>query len=201
MNLIIIAGLPATGKSTLARRLADAFSLPILEKDDIKEEMFDTLGYTDTTAKRQLDIAGNAILLRCAESVLKSGNSLIIVNNFDSNMSDRVQAMLDRCGCRSLTVFLNGDPDVLWARYVERDARNARHLGHTFIDRYPPREGDPVGRSMTREYFADRFEKHGMADFKLRGERIDLDATHPETIDTAALIARVGDFLKGEKEA
>ena len=196
MDLIIIAGMPATGKSTVSRKLSKAFGLPILEKDDIKEEMFDTVGYRDLKEKRALDIAANAILLRCSEAILSKGNSLIIVNNFDSNMSGRVQDMIDRCQCKCVTVFLNGDPDVLYQRYVARDAKKVRHLGHTFIDRYPPLKGDEIGRSMTREYFADRFEKHGMADFKLRSKRIDLDATYPERIDVEKLISDIREALK-----
>ena len=77
MNLIIIAGMPATGKSTLARSLSEAFSFPILEKDDIKEEMFDTVGYRDLAEKRALDVAANAILLRCSEAVLSKGQHCV----------------------------------------------------------------------------------------------------------------------------
>lgn len=190
-NLIIIAGMPATGKTTLARKITRRMPLPILEKDEIKEAMFDTLGYADLTAKRQLDKAAAAILLRCAQSLLKNGTSLIIVNNFDADMKDDVQAMIDDCHCRVVTVFLGGDADVLYKRYVERDKKKVRHLGHTFIDRYPPQEGDAVGLSMTREYFANRFEGHGMADFKIGGARFDVDATDPDAIDVDALVENI----------
>lgn len=196
MNLIIIAGLPATGKSTLAGKLSAAFGYPVLEKDDLKEELFDTLGYADLVAKRKLDLAANAVLLRAVEALLSRDTSLIVVNNFDSNMSERVQQMIDRCGARTVTVFLNGDPDVLYERYVARDKRAVRHQGHTFIDRYPPLPGDDTTRSMTREYFADRFEKNGMADFRLSGARIDVDATDPEKTDVEKLIADIRGFLE-----
>ena len=196
MDLIIIAGLPATGKSTLARDLSSLLGYPILEKDEIKEALFDTLGYADLVEKRRLDIVANAVLLKSAESLLKSGTSLIAVNNFDSNMSESVQAMIDRCGANAVMVFLGGDPDVLYERYVARDKRGVRHQGHTFIDRYPPKEGDDTTRSMTREYFADRFEKNGMADFRLSGARIDVDATDPEKTDVEKLIAEIRGFLK-----
>ena len=195
MNLIIIAGMPATGKSTIAKKIAKELSLPILEKDDIKEELFDTVGYKDLTEKRMLDKAATAVLLRCTEEVLKSGQSLIIVNNFESNMRDKVQAMIDRCNCSSVMVFLGGDPEVLYARYVERDKKRMRHQGHTFIDRYPPLPEDDVDRSMTREYFRDRFENSGMADFKLDGARIDVDATYPERTDVAALVEMIKNAL------
>ena len=191
MKLIIISGMPAAGKSTVARRISAALGFPVLEKDEIKEALFDTIGYRDLTEKRRLDVAATDVLLRCAQSVLTSGSPLIMVNNFRSDMRQTVQDLVDRCGCSCVTVFLNGDPEVLYARYVERDRKRSRHLGHTFIDRYPPEPGDRLDRSMTREYFADVFEKQGMADFRISGPRIDVEATYPETIDVDALIAQI----------
>lgn len=192
MKLIIIAGMPATGKSTLAKKISEKLQIPILEKDEIKEEMFDTLGYANLTEKRKLDIAANAILLRCTASLLKGGQSLIIVNNFDSDMSGNVQKIIDEAGCSCVTVFLNGSSDVLYRRYVERDKKHLRHQGHTFIDRYPPHPEDNVDLCMTKEYFKDRFEKSGMADFSIKGDRIDVDATYPEKINVNELIERIG---------
>ena len=45
-NIIIIAGMPASGKSTAAARVSQALGYPVLEKDAIKEELFDTIGFT-----------------------------------------------------------------------------------------------------------------------------------------------------------
>lgn len=200
-NLILIAGMPATGKSTIAGKIAAEFGYPVLEKDDIKEALFDTVGYADLAAKRALDAGAGAVLLRCAESLLSRGISLVAVNNFDADQAPAVEAMIARARCTVVTVFLTGDPEVLYARYVARDKAHSRHQGHTFIDRYPPQPGDDVNRSMTREYFRDRFEKHGMADFGIGGARIEVDATDPADIDVPALLAKLHAALdrKGEK--
>ena len=200
-HLILIAGMPATGKSTLAGKIGAALGLPVLEKDEIKEGLFDTIGYADLAAKRQLDVAAAAVLLRMARAVLQSGSSVILVNNFDADMAGDVQKLIDECKCRAVTVFLGGDSDVLYARYVERDKKRLRHQGHTFIDRYPPKEGDITDLSMTREYFTNRFERYGMADFSIKGARFDLDATHPETIDVPALLSELQRVLREGREA
>jgi predicted kinase len=196
MNLIIIAGLPATGKSTLAKKLSEHFQYPIMEKDEIKELLFDTVGYANLAAKRALDRGATDTLLYSAEILLKSGSSLILVNNFESSMSERVNRMIASCNANTVTVFLTGNADVLHARYVERDKNKKRHQGHTFIDRYPPLPGDNTELPMTREYFAERFEREGMSEFKIIGERIEIDATEPSTICVAEVIRKIENTLK-----
>ena len=42
--LVVVSGLPVSGKSTVAAILNDALSLPLLDKDSILEALFDTLG-------------------------------------------------------------------------------------------------------------------------------------------------------------
>lgn len=191
MKTIIIAGMPASGKTTAAKSLSEAFGFPILEKDAIKEELFDVIGFWEYAQKRLMDVAATAVLLRCADSLLGSGSSLILVNNFRDTVQPQVQEMLNRRGCQCVTVFFSGDADVFYKRYVERDLRHERHLGHVLQDRYPPLPGDPLEYTMSREEFAEKFEKLGMADFRIDGPRIEVDATYPERIDMDKLISEI----------
>ena len=191
MKLIIIAGMPASGKSTLARKVGKAFGFPVLEKDEIKEELFDTIGFTCYAEKRRHDTAANAVLMRCTEALLKSGTSAIVVNNFRSDMQKPLQELLDRYDCSVVTLFLDGDHDVFYRRYVERDNKHLRHLGHVLQEHYPPREGDSLDYEMTREEFAEKFEKLGMAELELRGKRILIDATWPEKMDVEQVIREI----------
>ncbi len=200
MDLIIIAGMPAAGKSTLAKKIAKAFGYPILEKDDIKEELFDQIGYADRAEKRKLDAAATASVLRCTDSILKSGHSLVLVNNFPARMSEEMEKRVKDWGCRCVTVFLGGDSDVFYTRYVERDANHARHIGHSFIKRYPPHPEDDLSVKMTRQDFYEVFETQGMAEFRMGGPWIEVDATHPETVDVEALICRIRKALEEENK-
>lgn len=43
-TLIIVTGFPATGKTTLAKKLSEHFSLPLVYVDELKEMMFDRIG-------------------------------------------------------------------------------------------------------------------------------------------------------------
>lgn len=196
MNIIIVAGMPASGKSTFVNMLSKALGYPVLEKDAIKEELFDTIGFQNYAQKRLLDVAATSVLLRCTDALLSGGQSLIVVNNFRSDVAPRVEGLLQKHNCGCIFVFFGGDGDVFYERYVQRDLHPTRHLGHVLQDRYPPAPGDPLVYSMTREEFARKFESLGMNEFQIgMGKRIDVDATYPEKIDTEALIEQIRSLL------
>lgn len=188
MDLILIVGMPASGKSTFARSCGAHFGYPVLEKDEFKEVLFDTIGFTNYGQKRIMDFAATRVMLHAADTLLAAGNSCILINNFRDDNKEEVCALIEKYGCACVTVFFGGDCDVFYRRYVERDNAHARHLGHILQDRYPPLPGDSLDYEMTREEFAEKFEKLGMTSFTAPGGRIDVDATYPETIDVKALI-------------
>ncbi|GAB3030212.1 hypothetical protein GCM10011376_39850 [Nocardioides flavus (ex Wang et al. 2016)] len=45
--LIVVSGLAASGKTSVGRGLSDGVALPLLDKDDILEALFDSLGCDD----------------------------------------------------------------------------------------------------------------------------------------------------------
>ena len=199
MNMIVLTGMPASGKSTVAAKLADALSLPVLAKDEFKEALFDTIGFSYYAEKRKLDHAANAVLLRAAEAMLRSGQSVILDNNFDGAAAEALNALTERMGARCVTVFFGGDTEAFYRRYVERDRLHLRHLGHVVQEHYPLHEGDSPDHDMTREEFREKFEKRGMADVRLNGIRIEIDATEPAAIDTDRLIQEIRTVLQSHE--
>jgi predicted kinase len=201
MNIIILAGMPATGKSTLARHLQQEFGYPILEKDYIKEGLFDTLGFADYAGKRALDVAANEVLLRMMGAMMKAGGSMIVDNNFDVESAQKLKKLLEENRCQCVTVFMNGDPQVLYQRYVQRDSQGLRHLGHAMQTHYPPLEGEDTTFHMTREGFDQRFLHLGMDRLSWGGERILVDATRLEDVDPEKIISRIRAALQMENPA
>jgi len=63
---IIVSGIPASGKSTLGRKLAAALQLPCYDKDDILERLFDGEGIGDAAWRRQLSRQSDEELVRQA---------------------------------------------------------------------------------------------------------------------------------------
>jgi predicted kinase len=60
--LILISGFSCTGKTTLAKKIAQRSSLPLIGRDDIKESLYDSLGYSDRKWSKKLGAASYDLL-------------------------------------------------------------------------------------------------------------------------------------------
>ena len=180
MNLIVITGLPASGKSRLSRAVRKEFGFPVLEKDRIKEELFDAVGFANYEEKRALDHQANDILLKQAEALLSEGKSVIIDNNFDSIAAGKLNALCEKYRPALAVVELYGDVQLFYERYVRRDSLAKRHIGHALQDHYPLREGEEFSFSMTLEEYKERFVDRGMADASWAPDRIRIDVSGGE---------------------
>ncbi|MDE2567004.1 MAG: AAA family ATPase [Burkholderiales bacterium] len=65
-TFVIVSGLPASGKSTLASRLAGALSLPVLDKDTILESIFQSVEVADPEQRRRLSRQADLALQQAA---------------------------------------------------------------------------------------------------------------------------------------
>ena len=61
---VVISGLPGSGKTTLGRRLAPALHLPLIDKDEILDRLFESKGVGNGVWRRALSRESDAILQR-----------------------------------------------------------------------------------------------------------------------------------------
>ena len=61
-RFVVVSGLPGSGKTTVARALAPLLSLPVIDKDDILERLFELRGTGDAGWRRRLSREADAIL-------------------------------------------------------------------------------------------------------------------------------------------
>lgn len=125
-DLMIILGSPASGKTTLARRLAAEFAVPCLCKDDIKEALFDVLGVMDRAQSRRLSDASFAGLERLALTQLQAGLSCIVEGNWRAEHAAVLAGILAAAGARSAQVWCRADAREIERRFTSR----TRHAGH-----------------------------------------------------------------------
>ncbi|HEY1390576.1 MAG TPA: AAA family ATPase [Ktedonobacterales bacterium] len=129
--VIVVNGLPATGKTTLARRLADDFHLPLLAKDAIKETLFETLGWSDRAWSRRLGTATMALLYLLLEEHLRAGRPCIVESNFYPDRDgERFRALQETYPFSLFQILCVADGPTLYERYCQRARSADRHPGH-----------------------------------------------------------------------
>ena len=184
---ILIAGLPATGKSAFANLLSRELGIPCLSKDGIKESLFDSLGFQSRKEKVRLGEAAYRILLEQAEKILSHGLTVALENNFEDISRAPLMEMLKRTGAKPVTVMFDGDIDTIHARFLKRDQSPERHRGHVVNTRYPETEPTPYV-PLSLDAFAAGMEARGYRRFDVGGAKLIVDTTEIASVDWAEVL-------------
>lgn len=129
--LLIVTGRSATGKTTLALRLASDTGLPLMYKDALKESLFDSLGTGDRAYSRRLGYASIVLLRQVTRDLLQAGVSLIVESNFSEALDGSIfRSLASELGARTAQIWLMATPEDLVARWERRARSGERHAGH-----------------------------------------------------------------------
>ena len=167
--VLIVCGAPGAGKTTLARKLAPALDLPLIARDDLKESLFETLGWSTVDWSQRLGRATYELVYLLIERLLEARCSLLVETPFDPDWANpRFQALQARHPFQPAQVILSTRADLLRQRCARRVDNGERHPGH--VDRL--RMGQFDTEELTR-----------------RNRPLDLDGPvfHVDTTDFAAL--------------
>jgi glucokinase len=130
-RFIIVTGLPGSGKSSLARRLAPVLDLPVIDKDMILEELFTSRGAGDSAWRRALSRESDRIF-QCQATA--SGGAILVSFWHQAGMAidsgtptDWLSALSDHV----VNVHCVCPPEIAAERFLSR----RRHSGHLDQDR------------------------------------------------------------------
>jgi predicted kinase len=130
-NIIIVTGRPAAGKSTLAKWLSQELKFPLVSKDNIREELFDRLGWKDRKWAQELGKASVDLMFYFAQAELEVGHSMIMDNSFYPPVSNpRFQALKEQYRAESIQIVCDSDRETLFQRFKSRSDSESRHPGH-----------------------------------------------------------------------
>ncbi len=129
--LVIVTGLPCTGKTALAHRLSSEIPLPIIAKDDLKESLFDSLGWSNRDWSMKLGRATILLLYQLVETLLRAGVPTIAESYFRPDLAPaEFQAIQARTPFRPFVIECVAEGEILWQRWQNRLTNGERHPGH-----------------------------------------------------------------------
>ena len=179
-TLILISGAPGTGKTFLARQLAEALPIVVLEKDAIKETLFDTVSEGDREWSRKLGGATFALLRMLVQSHLKAGQSVVAEAAFwHEHEVPWLDRMKEKYDFDTLELHCHADPEIVIERFTRRADSDDRHSGHQ----------SGMTRDALEREIRNQIERYGPV---TAGEGlVCIDTTDFATVDYAAIVERV----------
>ncbi len=124
--LVVFQGPTGIGKTTLANALARRLQVPVVDKDDIKDIIFPSLGDTKSTGAASINVMWNI-----AEKQLKNGLSVICDYPLGW-VSDYLRAieLAAKYNAKLAVVDCECSQESVWKDRIETRATEPSHPGH-----------------------------------------------------------------------
>lgn len=200
--LILLAGYPATGKSTFCRSLLGRYpDIPVVVPDDIKETLWDEVGFDSAQEKEELDRQMWVCYYARIESLMGSGTPIITDYPFSDKQKPTLTELVRKHGYHPVTVRFVGDLDEIYRRSLARDLSQERHLGHLMSHYH---RGDYLADRtkadslVTRELLEERCVGKGYGKFHM-GELIEVNATGEKPVNYAEIVDELERVVGGLK--
>ena len=175
--LIIVTGLPCSGKTNLGRQISSQFKFVFISKDGFKERLFDTLGWSDRAWSKKLSGASYEMMFHVLEELLEVGLSSVFEANFDPKFhSEPLARIIEKHQTRVVQIHCLTQPEVLLERFRNRWERGERHPGHADHITMPEMES---------------LVKQKILPLELPGPVFELDTTDLANLETSALFAAI----------
>lgn len=181
--LIIVTGRPAAGKSTLATWLGEQLSIPVLSKDEIKEVLFEQLGWRDREWSRTLGRASVELMYLHAQTQLEANKSVILDNAFHPDLaSTKLQNLLNQSTADAIQIICDSKNDVLFERFRQRAESGVRHEGHIDVQ--------------SLDEFGQNLKQERSLILEIDGEVIQLDTTDIAALNYEPVLEQVKTIMK-----
>lgn len=182
--LVLVSGPPGAGKTTLAKQLGAELSYPVIDRDDIKDSLFDSLGWSDREWSMKIGGASWELLFVAAERVIAAGVSVILDSNFERGRHPQLRGMAERYPFALVEVYCRTDDIVMAERFRKRWESGNRHPGHT--DAYTTEE-EYLAALATRDFVP----------VEESGSVVHVDTTSPESIDLPRIVQQIREAADG----
>lgn len=129
--MILVTGSSATGKTVLSKNIANKFKIPVINKDEFKELLFDNLGIIDEKWALKLGITSFELTYLFAEKLCQTGKPFILEGNFENKYATTIfNTIKSKYNYKVLQIYCYAKVEVLYDRYTKRETSGERHPGH-----------------------------------------------------------------------
>ncbi len=147
--LIVVSGLPGTGKSHFCRRLAERLDLVILESDSLRQRLFRVPSYAREESARLFRACHGLV-----EELLRKGICVALdATNLEEHNRERLYHIADQAGARLIIVRMDAPQEVVRQR-LERRSRKEERADHSEADWGVYARMKPTVERIGRNYFA-----------------------------------------------
>ena len=147
--LIVVSGLPGTGKTYFCKILAQRLPFIILESDALRKVLFSLPTYTAQESSRLFQA-----IHRLIEGLLKRGISLILdATNLSERYHKRLYNIADHLNARLILVRVEAPPDLVRERLQSRD-ENKNPEDNSDADWSVYKKMQPAVQKIQRKHYA-----------------------------------------------
>ena len=180
-TIFIVLGAPATGKTTIATRLAQSLKIPYFSKDGVKEPIFDELGCPvametdEPLSGRKMDNAALSILVYLIEMQLQAGCGCIIDSTFQTRHAPALRNLVSRYEFMPVQIICRAEESELAKRFKRRAETGERHAGH-------------LDHSMSANFDMEKLEQTFQQPLDIGGRVLHVDTTRFKEDDYQELL-------------
>ena len=177
--VIIINGPPGVGKTTLGKKIADELQLPFISKDNIKDLLFENLGWEDREWSKKLGGASFELMYHFIETLIIAQKSLIVETAFNTKFAtSQFTTLKEKTNYHPIQIICKADLKTCYKRFHQRAISGDRHPGH-------------VDQNTSWETYRDTFPTNQYGPLDIGGEIIDVDLSNLDCVDINTILNEI----------
>lgn len=176
-KLILMGGDLASGKSTYSNIIGDKFNVLVINKDNLKEILGDTIIVNNREENKKLSVISFDLICYL---IKKNKGSIVIESNFKPYEMKVLEDLIKEYNYDVLSLVFKGDNEVLHKRFLNRLNEN-RHYVHKSQD------------FTNIDDFVKTLEELRMV--KYPGKVIEIDSSNFDYQNNEALFDEIDSFL------